>query len=117
LIGLLQEGTYLAQACRHTVDWLLHTQREDGSWGFFEYGTAEETAFVLTALLHYHRLYPLDLDPLQRSATYLARAYEEDTQYPALWIDKCLYAPRSIIHSSILAALILYEETLGQPLL
>ncbi|MDZ7704255.1 MAG: hypothetical protein U5L04_07230 [Trueperaceae bacterium] len=35
LIGLLQEGDYLAQACRHTVDWLLHTQREEtGSGGF-----------------------------------------------------------------------------------
>jgi halimadienyl-diphosphate synthase len=116
LIGLMQEGNDVVEACHHTIDWLLHTQRDDGSWGFFEHGTAEETAFVLTALLHYHRLHPLDLEPLKRSAAYLARAYEEQEKYPALWIDKCLYAPYNIIRASILSALILYQDRVGAPL-
>jgi halimadienyl-diphosphate synthase len=116
LISLMQEGDYVVRACHHTVDWLLHTQRDDGSWGFFEHGTAEETAFVLTALLHYHQLHPLDLETLQRSAAYLAQAYEDKETYPALWIDKCLYAPYNIIRASILAALILYQERVGAPL-
>jgi hypothetical protein len=90
----------------------LHTQRDNGSWGFFERGTKEETAFVLTGLLHYHRLRPFDPEPIHRGAAYLASAYEAKRQYPALWIDKCLYAPHNIIRSSILAALILYERML-----
>jgi halimadienyl-diphosphate synthase len=55
LVGLLQGDFHLFFFCRPTVDWILHTQRDDGSWGFFEEGTAEETAYALTALLHYHR--------------------------------------------------------------
>jgi halimadienyl-diphosphate synthase len=113
LVGLLPEGDFITEACRHTVDWLLHTQRDDGSWGFFDDGTAEETAFVLTALLHYHRYHPIDLESLQRAAVYLAHMYDTGERYPALWIDKCLYAPHNIIRSSILAALILYEDTLS----
>ncbi len=116
LIGLMHEEDYVVQACCHTIDWLLHTQRDDGSWGFFNDGTAEETALVLTALLHYHRLHPVDREPLKRAAAYLLQAYEEKVQFPALWIDKCLYAPYNIIRSSILAALILYQKTFGHPL-
>lgn len=115
LVGLLREGKCLAHACRHTVDWLLHTQRKDGSWGFFETGTAEETAYTLTALLHYNRYEEVDAEILHQGARYLECAYRDNSIHPALWIDKCLYMPYDIVQSAVLAALILYTETFGCP--
>lgn len=116
LVGLLREEACLVSACRHTVDWLLHTQREDGSWGFFWQGTAEETAYALIALLHYNRYEPVDPDILHRGAAYLERMYRgADSSYPELWIGKCLYVPHDVVRSAILAALILYGETRGSP--
>jgi halimadienyl-diphosphate synthase len=115
ILALSQEGTYLAHACRHTIDWLLHTQREDGSWGFFDRGTPEETAYVLTALLRYNRYETVDQEALRQGAVYLARTYKNSDLEPAsLWIVKCLYAPYDIIRSAILAALILYGQSFGK---
>jgi halimadienyl-diphosphate synthase len=115
LVGLLKEGTYLVRACHHTIDWLLHTQHEDGSWGFFQQGTAEETAYVLTALLHYSRYEPVDPDILRRGMAYLLKApYEPASTYPELWLAKSIYAPYDIVRAAILATLILYEETFGR---
>lgn len=115
LIGLLREGAYLLSDCRNTVDWLLHTQRKDGSWGFFDCGTAEETAYTLTALLFYTQYEPIKADILHRAAAYLAQAYSQtDAAYPELWVGKCLYAPYDIIRSAILSALILYQQTFGR---
>jgi halimadienyl-diphosphate synthase len=115
LIAFLKEGDYLAHACSHTVDWILHTQREDGAWGFYEQSTIEETAYALTALLHYHRHEPLDPEVLRRGAAYLARTHRgAKSTYPPLWIAKSLFAPPDIIRSAVLAALILYEDTFGR---
>ncbi len=113
LIALLKEQAYLAHACYHTVEWLLHTQYDDGSWGFFQKGTVEETAYVLTILLHYHQYRPLDKSVLRRGAEFLMREYQSQSSYPALWIEKCLYAPGDIIRSAILSALILYDRIFG----
>ncbi|MCD4739526.1 MAG: hypothetical protein K8R89_09765 [Anaerolineae bacterium] len=112
LVALTKEALYLAHACKDTLDWLLHTQRQDGSWGFFTRGTLEETAYVLNALLHYHQIEPIDPDVLHRGATYLMRTYRTDKfNYPSLWIAKPLYTPYDIIKSAALSALILYNKT------
>jgi halimadienyl-diphosphate synthase len=114
LVALLREKQYLAHTCQATRDWLIHTQRKDGSWGFFDVGTAEETAYVLTALLHYHKYVPVSREVLQRGVTYLRSALEQDpTQYPELWIAKCLYSPFDIIRSAILSALTLYDSMIS----
>ncbi len=114
LVGLLQGDFHLFYFCRPTVEWILHTQRDDGSWGFFQKGTAEETAYALTALLHYHRYKPLDPEVLWRGATYLAHAHESNAPYPELWIGKCLFTPYAIVRAAILSALMLYEDTVGR---
>jgi halimadienyl-diphosphate synthase len=114
LIALLKEQEY--QLVRHSqsIDWMLHMQREDGSWGYFGRGTFEETAYVLLALLHYHRhIAPIKADVLRRGAAYLYRAWETETTYPELWIAKTLFTPDDIIRASILAALAAYEQTFG----
>jgi len=115
LISFLREGGYLIPTCRPSVDWILHTQREDGSWGFYADGTAEETAYAMTALLHYHRYQPVDPDVLHRGAEYLARTYEgAGATYPPLWIDKSLYVPHDVVRAAVLAALMCYEETFNR---
>lgn len=114
LVALMKEGSYIAHACRHTVDWLTHTQRDDGSWGFFHTGTAEETAYALTALLHYRQHGSVDEDAVHRGAGYLERVYHEsDSPYPEFWIGKDLFAPYDVIRSTVLAALILYQQVFG----
>jgi len=110
----LREGEHLVHACQTTIDWLVHTQRGDGSWGFFDRGTQEETAYALTALIHYARTHDLPAEPIHRGATYLAQAHEGNRPYPPLWIVKCLYMPHDIVRSAILAALVLYEQTFGR---
>lgn len=110
LIALLASRKFVVDNCKPTVEWLLKTQYSDGSWGFFLQGTIEETAYVLTALLHYHQYRPIDVNILQRGAAYLAEAYENNPAYPPMWIEKCLFAPYDIIKSAILGALILYED-------
>jgi halimadienyl-diphosphate synthase len=114
LVALLRQGPYLAKAIHGTVDWLLHTQRSDGAWGFFDRGTAEETAYVLTALLYVNRFERVDPDILARAADYLARSHATSYHHPELWIGKCLFTPSDVVRSAILGALILYEEDFGR---
>lgn len=115
LSALIQAGLGPDHVCQDTADWLLHTQRPDGSWGFFEAGTAEETAYVLTALLHAHQHHPVDRDACHRAAAYLQHTYHTPaTHYPELWIGKCLYSPYDVVRAAILAALILYQTTFGR---
>ncbi len=115
LVGLLRHDAFLIYICQPTIDWMLHTQRPDGSWGFYETGTVEETAYVLTALLYYHQHKPVKKEVLQRAAEFLAVNHQgPDSDYPELWIGKCLYTPQDVVRSAVLSALILYEETFGK---
>lgn len=97
-----------------TVHWLFSTQNTDGSWGQYM-STPEETAFILLALLLYHRsVRPLPQAPLRLAAGYLLtneQPFKGD--YPELWIAKVLFAPTFVIRSAILAALGLYQDTFG----
>jgi hypothetical protein len=98
-----------------SLNWLLSTQRADGSWGQYA-PTAEETALALLALLKYHReVRSLPHEPLHRAARYLVvegGPFQE--HYPELWISKALYAPTVVVRSTILGALGLYRDTLDE---
>jgi halimadienyl-diphosphate synthase len=114
LVALLREASHIVYACRPTIDWLVHTQHQDGSWGFFGRGTREETAHALTALLHYRRVRDIDESVLHRGADYLASRRADAEPYPELWLAKSIYTPRDIVESAVLASLILYEQMLGR---
>jgi halimadienyl-diphosphate synthase len=117
VVALLAEGHYLEHAYQPAIDWLLHTQNDDGSWGYFQVGTVEETAYALTALLYYSQHHSVDRAILQRGAAYLARCHDgQESLYPELWIGKDLYAPYDVVRSAVLSALILYEDILGRAL-
>ncbi|TMD04783.1 MAG: hypothetical protein E6J01_12170 [Chloroflexi bacterium] len=89
--------------CLPALKWLAETQRSDGSWGWFEQGTAEETAYAVQGWLA--------VPPAQRQGlrvnlgaaeTFLAEAAGEP-RIP-LWVGKGLYTPVHIVESAILSA-------------
>jgi halimadienyl-diphosphate synthase len=116
VIALLQSGFSLVDEIGYSIDWLLHTQRPDGSWGFFDSGTAEETAYAMLALLQFHRQRPVaNVDMFHRAADYLKCAYTQpDAVFPSLYIGKVLFAPYALIRAAILGALLLYTETFAR---
>jgi len=84
------------------VEWLLESQREDGSWGMFG-GSAEETAYAVEALS--------GVRGPRRAAARRALAHagaflegERGGSRPALWIGKGLYHPRAVVEAAVLAA-------------
>ncbi|KUO97104.1 prenyltransferase/squalene oxidase repeat-containing protein [Ferroacidibacillus organovorans] len=93
------------------VDYLLESQRSDGSWGIFR-GTAEETAYCVQALT-LALPYSFDVDKrLARASEFLNREDVRNT-YAELWIGKGLYAPTYVIDATILSARALYQRWRG----
>jgi halimadienyl-diphosphate synthase len=114
LISLLQSKEPLVSECLGSLDWLVHLQRDDGSWGFVGFGTAEETAYALLTLVHYHRQFGLvDREVLKKGAASLWRTYEWNRALPDLWIAKSLFAPEGVVRAAILGAMQLYQDTFG----
>ncbi|GAA3541253.1 hypothetical protein GCM10022419_021760 [Nonomuraea rosea] len=96
-------GPAYADAVRAARDWVLATQREDGSWGRWT-GMPEETAYAMQALLLSG---PAPDERCERAAVrgydFLTRA-DELSDYPPLWHDKDLYTPTAIVRAAVLAA-------------
>lgn len=102
-------GRAVSRAVSRAVDWVLGTQRANGSWGRWA-GTVEETAYAMQVLLATGQPDRDRIGPAAaRGHAYLlaAAGQEED---PPLWHDKDLYAPYSIVRSATLAALKLAES-------
>lgn len=98
-------------AVRRAVDWVLATQRTDGSWGRWG-ATAEETAYALQVLL---LTAPSATHPVGPAAArgyhYLRRTWPQGTDepgtwsHPPLWHDKDLYLPAAIVRANALGAM------------
>ncbi|TDB91780.1 hypothetical protein E1264_00380 [Actinomadura sp. KC216] len=93
---------------RWAHEWVLTTQRSDGSWGRWE-GTAEETAYALQTLALTGPMAPEVEESFNRGCDFLHRTANgrDDCGIsgPALWHDKDLYHPRAIVKGAVLSAL------------
>ena len=100
---------YDDELCADSVNWILKTQKADGSWGFYDFSTAEETAYCLQALLIWKRQGgKVPKKSVEQGSYWLAK--NSLSPRPPFWIDKSLYYPQLLVESSILSALILAEE-------
>ena len=105
------QAARLDQVTERARDWLRQSQNPDGSWGFYDQPTAEETAYGVLALSAGDpaRLDERDRQRCASAVRYLqlARGGNQPDASPALpplWIDKCLYTPTLVVESVIQAA-------------
>ncbi len=97
---------YEKELCEDAIRWILQTQNANGSWGYFGFPTAEETAFCLQALKFWRNNgYKVPQGRIEIATTWLKENCEPP--YPWMWLAKTLYYPELIIQSSILTALAL----------
>lgn len=87
------------------VEWLLSSQREDGSWGRWS-GTYEETAYAVQALSQTcgSRADGVVEQAAARGCVFLQRP-TGDRKHPPLWHGKDLYTPIRVVRVEVLAAL------------
>ncbi|MEV0596246.1 prenyltransferase/squalene oxidase repeat-containing protein [Nonomuraea cavernae] len=97
-------GPEHADSVLRAREWVLATQRDDGSWGRWT-GIAEETAYAVQTLLL------SGPEPDERCKRAAGRGYDYLLQvgdlphFPPMWHDKDLYSPTAIVQAAILAAL------------
>ena len=100
---------YDPDLCSDSVQWILNTQKADGSWGFYGKSTAEETSYCIQALKIWENSgHKLPAGRIQSSRLWLEKNAEK--QHPWLWIGKTLYYPEHLVKSTILTALGMVKE-------
>jgi halimadienyl-diphosphate synthase len=94
-----------ASTVSRAVEWLLESQRGDGSWGRWS-GSYEETAYAVQTLLQtwVSRADRAVEEAAARGCVFLHRSGGDHTQ-PPLWHDKDLYTPIRVVRAEGLAAL------------
>lgn len=98
---------YANEIVSEAVDWLIKTQKQDGSWGLFV-STPEETAYALQALWFWDQnVQHVPNGCLHNGKLWLADHQEHE--YNSLWVGKCLYSPRLVIDSAVITALNLVD--------
>jgi halimadienyl-diphosphate synthase len=92
------------------TQWMIHTQWQDGGWGWYT-PTLEETAYAVLALLVWRRnernISQDVQDALVRGIEYLRQHFSATTlDYPPLWIAKTLYTPLRVVQGLLFATLL-----------
>jgi hypothetical protein len=92
---------------REAVHYLLGSQRPEGSWGRFETGTTEETAYCLQALCRFAAQGgTVPLDTITTAARWLETTRErQGATHPPMWLGTSLYCPTRMVDAAIFASL------------
>lgn len=100
---ILSRG-YANDICNQSIKWILDTQNSDGSWGFFGFSTAEETAYCIQALsLWKNHGGKIPAGRIEQASYWLEN--NSEPPYPHLWIGKSLYCPELLVKIAINSAL------------
>lgn len=85
-----------------TIQWLLKHQRKNGSWGWKNSGSCEETAYIIQALCYYHKYHPQKQihQALSKAKEYMDKE-SNIYKYPEMWTGKVLYCPQKVVSSAI----------------
>lgn len=90
--------------CLDAMSWIVETQNPDGSWGFYQRPSAEETAYSLQALMYWEKNGGKVLRRrIEMGLEWLAE--HQGQSHPPLWIGKGLYCPEYVVDSAILSVL------------
>ena len=90
--------------CQDAIDWIIKTQKPDGSWGSYFSSTAEETAYCIQALILWKRnKNNISMSVINSGLNWLRE--HSQPPYSPLWIGKALYCPSNVVRSSIYSAL------------
>jgi halimadienyl-diphosphate synthase len=103
----------VARLVERSREWIRQTQNPDGSWGFYNQPTTEETAYALLALASGRLLEDGDRARCAAAMHYLDQVGDADL--PPLWIDKCLYTPPLVVRAAIEAARTVYTRRFVDP--
>jgi halimadienyl-diphosphate synthase len=99
---------YANALVENSINWIISTQRSDGSWGC-QTPTAEETAYCIQAIQVWRQNGgKISKDVINRARSWLERNIEPP--FPPLWIGKGLYSPEIVVQSAILSALHMARE-------
>lgn len=90
---------------KKSVDWILKTQKQDGSWGAFESGTCEETAYCVLSLFYLKDSNTDIILAIRRGIKYLKLNFPS-YGYPELWVGKVLYCHIGVVKSAIECAIL-----------
>jgi hypothetical protein len=101
-------GSAAIESVGRAVDWVLSTQRSDGSWGRWG-GTVEETAYALQVLLATDPGAARGGPAARRGYAFLRQGAGQ-VPSPPLWYGKELYHPAAIVRAAVLAALHLARQ-------
>jgi halimadienyl-diphosphate synthase len=95
---------YDDEICKQSVEWLLSSQKADGSWGFYGFSTEEETAYCVQALSIWSRYGgKIPKGRIEQAAFWLKN--NSGSRLPSLWIGKSLYCPDLLVKVTIKSAL------------
>jgi halimadienyl-diphosphate synthase len=107
-VAVMALGAQLTLAVE-AVHFMVERQRPDGSWGYFDAGTAEETAWCLLALSRFAAdggQAHVPAHVVQAGTRWLAAAPERrDGRYAPLWLGESLFCPTRMVEAPVLAAL------------
>jgi halimadienyl-diphosphate synthase len=106
--AVIVSAGYVDNLVKESVDWLVSSQNQDGSWGAY-LPTCEETAYVIQALWSWNqKAGKIPTEILRKGGQWLTE--NQNAACPPLWIGKCLYNPVFVLQSAIISAIALVNE-------